>query len=256
VVHVRNGSAVSVIIPALDEEEAVQSVIRRVPAWADEIIVVDNGSRDGTGRVAAAAGARVVDEPRHGYGRACMAGARAARSADVLVFLDADGSDHPEQMERLADPIVEGRADLVIGSRTLGSRERGAMSLPQRFGNFLAPLLIRLLWRGRFTDLGPFRAIRADSLQDLRMDAPTYGWTVQMQIRALRARIRCLEVAVDCARRKAGRSKISGTVRGVVGAGAGILACVAIEALSPGFDRTTEQPADQGRRAFLPGRRR
>jgi glycosyltransferase involved in cell wall biosynthesis len=222
----RDGKNVCVIIPALDEEAALPLVLKRVPPWVDRVIVVDNGSRDGTRRVAFASGASVVLEPVRGYGRACLAGIRAALDVDVLVFLDADGSDHPEQMVRVVDPIVTDGMDLVIGSRNLGELEAGAMSAPQRLGNYLAPLLIRLLWGQRFTDLGPFRAIRTTSLQELHMDAPTYGWTVQMQIRASRLGLRCVEVPVDYSRRRGGRSKISGTVRGVVGAGAGILACV------------------------------
>ncbi len=193
--------------------------------------------RVATAIVARCGGATVVSEPIHGYGRACLAGIAAGdaanNSADVLVFLDADGSDFPEQMDRLVDPIIAGQADLVIGSRTLGERAAGAMTLPQRFGNMLAPALIRLLWKQRFTDLGPFRAIRTASLRQLGMSDQTFGWTVQMQIRAARFGLRCAEASVDYAKRKAGRSKISGTVRGVVCAGTKILACVAREYFAP-----------------------
>lgn len=225
----RSDKSICVVIPALDEEAALPAVLNRIPAWVDRTIVVDNGSVDGTSRVASASGAQVVLEPARGYGRACMAGIRAGRDFDVLVFLDADGSDHPEQMHLLVDPIVAERAGLVIGSRTRGHLEPGAMSLPQRMGNFLAPLLIRLLWGQVFTDLGPFRAISAVALGKLQMDAPTYGWTVQMQIRAARFGIRCLEVPVDYSRRRSGRSKISGTLGGVLGASTRILSCVAAE---------------------------
>ena len=225
----RNGKSVCVVLPALDEEAALPGVLNRIPSWVDDTIVVDNGSVDGTSRVASASGARVVREPVHGYGRACMAGIRAGRGFDILVFLDADGSDHPEQMDRLVDPIVAEGADLVVGSRTRGHLERGAMSFPQRMGNLLAPLFIRLLWGQRFSDLGPFRAIDAASLQLLQMEAPAYGWTVQMQIRAARLGLRCAEVPVDYSRRRGGRSKISGTVCGVLGASAEILSCVAAE---------------------------
>ncbi len=230
----RNGAAVSVIIPALDEEAALPGVLARIPPWVDRAIVVDNGSRDGTAAAARASGAVVVAEPGRGYGRACQAGIAAVNgTADVLVFLDADGSDYPEQMDRLVDPIAAGRADLVIGSRTRGTLDAGAMTLPQRAGNAIAPALIRWLWGERFTDLGPFRAIRAAALRQLGMDDQTYGWTVQMQIRAARFGLRCAEVPVDYARRKAGRSKISGTARGVIEAGTKILFCVAREYLAP-----------------------
>ncbi len=225
----RNNKSICVVIPALDEEAALPGVLDRIPTWVDRTIVVDNGSLDGTSRVAAASGALVVCEPERGYGRACMAGIRAGRDFDILVFLDADGSDHPEQMHRLVDPIVAECAGLVIGSRTRGNLEPGAMSLPQRMGNFLAPLLIRLFWGQVFSDLGPFRAVSSVALGKLQMNAPTYGWTVQMQIRAARLGVDCLEVPVDYSRRRAGRSKISGTLSGVLGASVRILSCVAAE---------------------------
>ncbi len=239
----RNGAAVTVIIPALDEEAALPGVLARIPPWVDHAIVVDNGSTDGTAAVAKASGAAVVAEPRRGYGRACQAGiAAASGTADVLVFLDADGSDYPEQMDRLVDPIATGRADLVIGSRTRGTLHAGAMTLPQRLGNALAPALIRWPWGERFTDLGPFRAIRAAAQHQLGMDDQGCGWTVQMQIRAARFGLRCAEVPADYARRKAGRSKISGTARGVIEAGTRILCCVAREYFAPAHraPRTTE----------------
>lgn len=242
----RNGAAVTVIIPALDEEAALPGVLGRIPPWVDRAVVVDNGSRDGTAAAARACGAAVVAEPGRGYGRACQAGIAAVNgTADILVFLDADGSDYPEQMDRLVDPIAAGRADLVIGSRTRGTLGAGAMTLPQRAGNAIAPALIRWLWGERFTDLGPFRAIRAAALRQLGMDDQTYGWTVQMQIRAARFGLRCAEVPVDYTRRKAGRSKISGTARGVIGAGTKILFCVAREYVAPvhGAPRMTESLA-------------
>lgn len=234
----RNGVIVAVIIPALNEESAVPGVIASIPDWVDRIIIADNASTDQTAAVARAAGAAVVYEPTRGYGRACQTGiahasADSTFSPDVLVFLDADGSDVPEQMERLVDPIAAGCADMVIGSRTRGSLTPGAMTVPQRLGNALAPALIHWLWGERYTDLGPFRAIRASSLRSLRMDDNTYGWTVQMQIRAARVGLRAMEVPVDYRRRRAGKSKISGTVRGVVKAGTKILSCVAQEYLRP-----------------------
>ena len=234
----RNGSAIVVVIPALNEEAALPGLVARIPEWVDRVYVVDNGSTDRTAHAARAAGALVVSEPRRGYGRACQAGIVAAEcdpelAPDVIVFLDADGSDHPEQMDRLVDPLVNGCADMIIGSRTRGTLAADAMTAPQRFGNMLAPAMIRWLWGERYTDLGPFRAIRASALRSLRMDDSTYGWTVQMQIRAARRGLRSLEVPVDYGRRRAGQSKISGTVRGVLKAGTKILACVAQEYLWP-----------------------
>lgn len=248
-----SGQRVAVIIPARDEESALPVVLARIPKWVDVVFVVDNGSSDGTARVAAAAGARVVDEPVPGYGRACLAGIAAATAPDVapdvLVFLDADGSDFPEQMERLVAPLAARTADLVIGSRNLGTMFPGAMTPPQRFGNVLAPFLIRTIWGVHFTDLGPFRAVRASELARLEMDDPTFGWTVQMQIRAARIGLRCAEVAVDYTRRLSGRSKISGTVRGVFAAGTKILWCIASEALRPAHAlkraATSERPPER-----------
>ena len=234
----RSGSIIAVIIPALNEEGALPGVIARIPDWADRIIVVDNGSTDRTAAVARAAGATVVSERLRGYGRACQAGIVAAGRdptvvPDVIVFLDGDGSDFPEQMDRVVDPIVRGCADMAIGSRTRGTLTAGAMTLPQRLGNMLAPALIRWLWGVSYTDLGPFRAIRTTSLRSLRMDDNTYGWTVQMQIRAARCGLRAVEVPVDYGRRRAGTSKISGTVRGVATAATRILGTAAQEALWP-----------------------
>lgn len=226
------GASIAVVTPALDEGEALRRVLPLVPSWVDRVVVVDNGSRDDTASAAASCGATVVREPVRGYGRACLAGIAAARGADVIVFMDADGSDAPEQMERLVAPIVRGAAELVVGSRVLGQRERGALSVQQRFGNALATRLIGFFWGVRFTDLGPFRAIRASALERLAMDAPTFGWTVQMQIRAARMGLECREVPTDYRRRAAGRSKISGTARGVFLAGRGILGCIAAERLA------------------------
>ncbi len=235
----RSSMSIAVIIPALNEEATLPGVLGRIPAWVDRVIVVDNGSTDSTARTGAEAGAMVMTEPKRGYGRACLAGIRAAEraGANILVFLDADGSDYPEQMDRLIDPITQGRADLVIGSRRLGLTEPGAMSPPQKIGNLLAPALIRLFWGVRFTDLGPFRAVRAAALAQLRMDDPTYGWTVQMQIRAARFGLRCAEAPVDYSRRRGGKSKISGTFTGVMSAGVKIIGCVAHERLHPPIRR-------------------
>lgn len=229
----RSGHVVAVVIPALDEESAIAGVLAALPDWLDQVIVVDNGSTDRTAQVAAAAGATVVHEARRGYGSACLRGIEAAGAADILVFLDADGSSDPEEMARLVDPIAEGRADLVLGSRTLGLIEPGAMTPPQRMGNALAPALIRRIWGAPFTDLGPFRSIRAAALARLRMDDAGFGWTIQMQIRAARIHLRWLEIPVRAKRRVAGNSKISGTARGVLGAGAKILYVIAEELMSP-----------------------
>lgn len=230
--------SISVIIPALNEEQAIGSVIRSIPHWIDEIVVVDNGSTDATPKIAAQAGARVVLEPRRGYGQACLAGISAATDPDIIVFLDGDDSDDPSQMEALVAPIARGEADLVIGSRDPARAEPGSMTFPQRFGNTFACFLIRLLWGANFTDLGPFRAIRAGALRRMDMADRSYGWTVQMQVRAVKSGLRWKETPVRY-RRRIGRSKISGTIRGVFGAGVKILYTVGKERSS----RTPNAPA-------------
>lgn len=234
--------SVAVVIPALDEECSIPRVLAAIPAWVDERIVVDNGSTDRTAERASENGARVVREPRRGYGAACLAGLAAVGAADIIVFLDADFSDDPRQMDRLVKPIADGTADLVIGSRTLGPCEAGALTPVQRWGNRLSCWLIDHLWYFRYTDLGPFRAIRADALGLLRMDDRTYGWTIQMQIRAIRAGLRVLEVPVDY-RRRIGRSKISGTISGAVRAGVTILRTIFCERWRPTNPRRRAAPA-------------
>ena len=231
----RHGQVVKVVIPALDEAASIGRVLADLPAWVDQVVVGDNGSSDATAAVAREAGATVVHEPRRGYGRACLAALAEAGECDVVVFLDADYSDHPEELDRVVESILDGRADLVIGSRALGRREPGSLTPQQRFGNALACWLIRSIWGQRFTDLGPFRAIRHDALSALRMRDPDYGWTVEMQIKAVRRGLRCREVPVSY-RRRIGRSKVSGTVRGVVGAGTKILGTIARYALAPPGD--------------------
>jgi glycosyltransferase involved in cell wall biosynthesis len=222
---------VAVVIPALDEEATLPAVIAAVPragaGWTvREVVVADNGSRDRTADVARAAGATVVEEPRRGYGAACLAALAHLRRDPpaVVAFLDADGSDDASQLGELLAPLVGGAADLVIGSRVLGAREPGALAPVQAFGNRLSAVLMRLLFGARFTDLGPFRAIGWDALERLRMRDRDFGWTVEMQTRALRARLRCTEVPARYRRRRGGASKVAGTVRGSVAAGVKILA--------------------------------
>jgi len=216
---------VAVIIPALNEEQALGQVLAAIPrAVVREIVVVDNGSTDRTADVARAAGATVVREPRRGYGAACLAGlARlAANPPGIVVFIDADASDDPAELPAVLAPIREGRADLVVGSRVRGEHEPGSLTAAQMAGNRLATFLLRALFGVRYTDLGPFRAIRWAALERLRMRDRDYGWTVEMQARAARAGLAALEVPVRY-RRRVGRSKISGTLRGVIGAGWKIL---------------------------------
>jgi hypothetical protein len=187
------------------------------------VLVVDNGSRDATAAAARAGGAEVVSEPRRGYGQACLTGLAAlGADADVIVFMDADGSDVPAEAERLLEPIRRGEADLVIGSRALGEAAPGSLTWPQRWGNRLAVALIRLLFTHRYTDLGPFRAVRREALDKLAMRDPNFGWTAEMQVKALKRGLRVQEVPVSY-RRRLGRSKISGTASGVLRAGTKIL---------------------------------
>ncbi len=218
---------ISVIVPALDEEEPIAQVVRECLATGlpDEIIVVDNGSADETARCARQAGASVVAEPRHGYGRACAAGVRAlSPECEIVVFLDGDGSDCPELMSQLVDSIAAGEYDFVIGSRTRGKREPGSMNFHQLFAGRLAGWLSSVLYGVRYTDMCPFRAIRRSSLDQLDMREETYGWNLEMQMKAARAGLRILEVPVNHRRRSGGQSKVSGTWRGTFLAGARIVA--------------------------------
>jgi len=207
------------IIPALDEEAAIGGVVRAVSReLVHEVIVVDNGSRDGTAAVAQAAGATVIQEPRRGYGSACLAGARTARQADILVFLDGDGSDDPAELSRVLQPILHGQADLVLGSRTLGQDDHSGLTPQQRVGNFVVTSLVRLLYGLALTDIGPFRAITAPAFGTLDMGHKTYGWPVEMVVKAAKKGYRIVEVPVSCHKR-IGRSKVAGTVKGSLLAG-------------------------------------
>lgn len=211
---------VALIIPALDEEHAIGALLEAIDRTVvRDVIVGDNGSRDATGDVARARGAQVVRVEERGYGAAC-AGALAvmADDVDVVLFMDADGSDDPAEIPLVLQRVLDGRADLVIGSRALGVVERGALTPQQRFGNWLATRLVALLYGHRYTDLGPFRAIRRDLLDRIGMRDRRYGWTVEMQVRALQLGARVAEVPVRY-RRRIGKSKISGTVTGVLKAG-------------------------------------
>ena len=218
----------SVIIPVFNERESLPLVVADIPrGLVEEIVVVDNGSTDGTDRIASGLPVRVVLETRRGYGSACLAGLAALEASppEVVVFLDGDYSDHPEEMPTLLAAIAAG-ADLVIGSRTLGQAEPGALLPQARLGNLLACFLIRVLYGHRYTDMGPFRAIRWDACRRLRMRDTNFGWTCEMQVKALREGLRVAEVPVSY-RRRVGVSKITGTVSGTLRAGYKILWTIA-----------------------------
>ena len=215
--------AIVVVIPAYNEEMAIGKVLAAIPPdLVRQVIVVDNGSTDATAATARDMGARVLHEPRRGYGQACLSGLAALEEAEIVVFLDGDYSDFPEEMPALVQPIASGEADLVIGSRTLGRSEKGALLPQQRFGNALATWLIHRLFGVSFTDLGPFRAIRRSALEKLDMADRNFGWTVEMQVKAARAGLRCREVPVRY-RPRLGQSKVSGTLSGTLRAGYKIL---------------------------------
>ena len=219
----KNRPKISVIIPALNEENAIGLVIRDIPKdVADEVIVVDNGSTDNTAMVAEKAGARVVREPHRGYGAACLRGIASVNEPDIIVFLDGDYSDYPEEMARIVAPIAQGTADLVIGSRLAGADGKAVLPPQAYWGNKLATGLIRILYGHFFTDLGPFRAIRFSALQKLNMQDKNFGWTIEMQIKAVKHRLSIMEVPVRY-RSRIGTSKISGTISGSIKAGAKIL---------------------------------
>ncbi|NHE56199.1 glycosyltransferase family 2 protein [Cyclobacterium plantarum] len=221
-----SGQRIDVLIPAFNEENAVGKVIAEIPAFVRHIVVVNNNSNDNTRKVASQAGAIVLDEPQKGYGKACLTGmeylSNLQEPPEILVFLDADYSDFPEEMEGLVQPIRDGNIDMVIGSRARGKKEKGSMTFPQVFGNWLATWLMRKMFAAEFSDLGPFRAIRWDKLMQLHMEDQNFGWTIEMQIKAVKMGLRYTEVPVNY-RQRIGVSKVSGTVKGVVGAGYKIL---------------------------------
>jgi glycosyltransferase involved in cell wall biosynthesis len=213
---------IDVIIPAYNEEKSIPKVIAEIPKFVRHIVVANNNSTDKTEEVAVSAGAKVVFEPQKGYGKACLTAMdwikKQEIQPDIVVFLDGDYSDYPEEMRDLILPILEGKSDLVIGSRALGMREKGSMTLPQVFGNWLATTMMKYMQGAKFSDLGPFRAIVWKKLLDLTMVDENFGWTIEMQIKAHKAGLRYTEVPVNY-RRRIGVSKVSGTVKGVIGAG-------------------------------------
>ena len=238
---------IAVIIPALNEADNIAEVVEQLQAQADvdEVIVVDNGSTDDTAAVAQRAGAIVVSEPERGYGRACAAGSAAAleRGASVLVYIDGDHSSRPDEIGSLLKPIIDDEADLVLGSRVLGTMEHDAMGPHQQFGNWLTAALMRKLYRITVTDLGPYRAIRGDLLEALDMSEMTFGWPTEMMVKSARRGSRLVEVPVTWQARRSGESKISGTVKGTILAGWYLLSVTVkharpLQALDPGNKRS------------------
>jgi len=217
---------VRVIIPAYNEAKSIAKVIKDLPTFVDEIIVVNNNSTDATAKIAQEAGATVLSEPKPGYGNACLKGIeylnQQKSDTDIVVFLDGDYSDYPEELTKIIAPIIEKNVDFVIGSRVKKLREKGAIQPQQIFGNWLATSLMRMFFKSKFTDLGPFRAIKFDTLMCLKMKDPTYGWTVEMQLKILKQRFSYEEIAVKY-RNRIGVSKVSGTLKGSIFAGIKIL---------------------------------
>lgn len=220
---------IKVIIPAYNEEEAITNVINDIPNIVDEIIVANNNSTDHTAKNASEAGATVVHEKRKGYGYACLKAMEhislQETKPDIIVFLDGDYSDFPQELTKLVAPIIETDIDLVIGARTAAYREKGAMTPQQVFGNWLATFLMKLFFNARFTDLGPFRAIKYDKLLAMNMEDKTYGWTVEMQLKALKQKMNYIEIPVNY-RNRIGISKVSGTLKGTLLAGYKILSWI------------------------------
>jgi glycosyltransferase involved in cell wall biosynthesis len=220
---------INVIIPAYNEADSIGHVIKDIPALVDEVIVVSNNSTDSTESNASKAGATVLSENRRGYGYACLEGMRyiseKSLKPDIVVFLDGDYSDYPEELSEIIKPIIEKNIDFVIGARVKRLREAGSMTLPQKFGNWLATSLMTLFFGSRFTDLGPFRAIKYKKLLELEMEDKTYGWTVEMQLKALKRKFTYVEVPVHY-RNRIGISKVSGTIKGAIFAGVKILSWI------------------------------
>lgn len=225
----KHEAKIKVIIPAFNEEASIAKVIGDIPDFVDEIIVVNNKSTDATAKNAEKAGATVLSEDRSGYGYACLKGiefiANQNHHTDILVFLDGDYSDYPEEMEKIVSPIIQKDIDFVLGARVKDLREDNSMTFPQRFGNKLATTLMHLFFGAKFTDLGPFRAIKFDRLLELHMTDKTYGWTVEMQLKVLRQNLSYVEIPVKY-RNRIGISKVSGTVKGAVFAGIKILSWI------------------------------
>ncbi|MBT8312289.1 MAG: glycosyltransferase family 2 protein [Flavobacteriaceae bacterium] len=217
---------IRVIIPAFNEENSISKVIEELPELVSEVIVVNNNSTDQTAAVARKAGATVLTETRMGYGYACLKGlnyiAEQSKTPDIIVFIDGDYSDYPQELPKIVGPIMEGAVDFVIGARVKSLREKGSMTPQQVFGNKLATFLMRVFFGAKFTDLGPFRAIRYDKLLQLNMEDKTYGWTVEMQLKALKQKLAYIEVPVRY-KKRIGVSKVSGTVKGTIFAGMKIL---------------------------------
>ncbi len=220
---------IKVIIPAFNEEESIAQVIKEIPSAVSEIIVVSNNSTDSTETVAKEAGATVLKEPQKGYGYACLKGmdyiANTDPKPDIIVFLDGDYSDYPEELTNIVAPIIEQDVDLVIGSRVKKLREKGSMTFPQIFGNWLATSLMKLFFNAKFTDLGPFRAIKYNTLLSLNMEDKTYGWTVEMQLKILKRDYDYTEIPVHY-KKRIGVSKVSGTIKGAIFAGVKILSWI------------------------------
>ena len=219
-------SRINVIIPAYNEADSISFVVKDIPKFVDEVIVVSNNSTDNTEINAKNAGATVLSETRKGYGYACLKGmdyiASKKNKPDIIVFLDGDYSDYPEELTKIVAPILNDGIDFVVGARVKALRKKGAMTIPQIFGNWLAISLMKLFFSSKFTDLGPFRAIKYQKLLALRMEDKTYGWTVEMQLKVLRKKLSYIEIPVNY-RNRIGSSKVSGTIKGVIFAGIKIL---------------------------------
>ncbi len=225
---------IAVIIPAFNEEKSIGKVVGEIPAdIVDEIIVVNNNSTDRTAEVSEKAGATVLYESFQGYGAACLKGIEycKGKDIDIIVFMDGDFSDYPEEITLLTDPIINGEYDFVLGSRVLGKREKGALPFQSQIGSIIAGILIKLFWNEKYTDLGPFRAIKFDKLLELNMKDKWYGWTVEMQIKAAKKKYKIKEIPVSY-RKRIGKSKVTGTIKGTVMASIIILKTIFSEAFS------------------------